>query len=103
MRKAPVQEDLSGPVVTIRTTRREPWVVWKRASLTEGCMDGVTSSLQGNPVRSDKTPEACRVTVRHRGADEGRPQERAEGAQAKQPISDEGELKRETNLRVWAT
>jgi hypothetical protein len=60
-------------------------------------MNGVTSSLQGYPVRSDKTPEACRVTVRHRRAYEGRPQERAEGAQAKPPISDEGELKRETS------
>jgi hypothetical protein len=55
------------------------------------------SSLQGYPVRWDKTPEACRVTVRHRRAYEGRPQERAEGTQAKPPASDEGELKRETN------
>jgi hypothetical protein len=35
--------------------------------------------------------------VRHRRAYEGRPQERAEGAQAKPPVSDEGELKREIN------
>jgi len=60
-------------------------------------MSTVASSLQGYPVRLDKTPEACRVTVRHRRAYEARPQEGAEGAQAKSPISDEGELKRETN------
>jgi hypothetical protein len=60
-------------------------------------MSAVASSLQGYPVRLDKTPEACQVTVRHRRAYEGRPQERAEGAQAKLPISDEGELKRETS------
>jgi hypothetical protein len=35
--------------------------------------------------------------ARHRRAYEGRPQERAEGAQAKPPVSDEGELKREIN------
>jgi len=97
MRKAPVQEDLSGPVLTIHTIRREPWVGWKRASLTGGSMNRVTSSLQGHPVHSDKTPEACRAAVRHRRAYEGRPQERAEGAQVKPSISDEGELKRETN------
>lgn len=59
------------------------------------------SSLQGYPVHGDKTPEACRVTVRRRRAYEGRPQEIAEGAQAKPPVSEAGELKRETNWRVW--
>jgi hypothetical protein len=58
------------------------------------------SSLQGSPVRRDKTPEACTVRVRHRRAYEGRPHARAEGAHAKPPVSDEGELKRETNWCV---
>ena len=58
------------------------------------------SLLQGYPVRWDKTPEACTVRVRHRRAYEGRPHARAEGAHAKPPVSDEGELKRETNWCV---
>jgi hypothetical protein len=58
------------------------------------------SSLQGYPVRWDKTPEACTVKVRHRRAYEGRPHARAEGAHATPPVSDDGELKRETNWCV---
>ena len=71
-------------------------------------MRAVAFSLQGYPVRLDKTPEACRVMVRHRRAYEGRPQDRAEGAQAKPPISDEGQaetgdqLTRLGNLTPWA-
>ncbi len=97
MSRASVQEDVTGPAMAFHTTRSESWLVWKRVSPIEGSMNGETSSLQGYPVRSDKTPEACRVTVRHRRAYEGRPQKGAEGALAKLPISDEGELKRDTN------
>jgi hypothetical protein len=73
----------------------------KRLPLTNTNAGGEHPGLQGYPVRWDKTPEACRVKVRHRRAYEGRPQERAEGAHVKPPISAEGELKREINWRVW--
>jgi hypothetical protein len=98
-----VQEDVTGPAMAFLTIRSESWLAWKEVSPIGGCMNGETSSLQGYPVRSDKTPEACRVTVRHRRAYEGRPQKGAEGARANPLISDEGELKRDTNSHVRAT
>ena len=83
------------------STRGERRTGGKQVPLTKKHTGGGHPWLQGYPVRWDKIPEACRVRVRHRRTYEGQPQERAEGAQAKPPISAEGELKRETNWRVW--
>jgi hypothetical protein len=76
---------------------REHWAGRKRVPLTEEHACGGHSRFREILSPGTRSLKRARFRVRHRRAYEGRPQERAEGAQAKPPVSDEGELKREIN------
>ena len=83
--------------MSLPPARREHWAGRKRVPLTKEHACGGHSRFRDILSSGTRSLKRARFRVRHRRAYEGRPQERAEGAQAKPPVSDKGELKREIN------
>lgn len=76
---------------------RDDWAGRKRVPQTKQYARGGRSRFRDILSAGTRSLKRAGFRDRRRRAYEGRPQERAEGAQAKLPVSDEGELKREIN------